>query len=869
MKKERILNRKLRWIINIFIIIAMLITIIFGSIFYLKPKFVNKTDSGIQGVKTTLEIKKNLNSGSQASDKEILNATKKYLHNANLLSAYDVSLSGKNQITISNYNSKTNQQKLDFIYSLEEKPYLTFTDWEGNPLFYKGKYQSASLPTNERKTFKDLVDGNPEDFMPDLVKNPASSHNQQGYSKRVSLTFTENGWSEYIKFANDMYQQYFRTGLGRSSAYIWLNFKKYVKESQSNPTWQNGPVTYAFADGKIDPEELKDKDNKPTNFKVNPYIKPEFAKYLVFSGHPISMIPSNSVLDTKIFIYNENKDGYTDVELASAINFSLLPFTLKSQHSYFITDASAKNKFLVVIAILYSLFAVFLIARYRFFGLVAAVSIAFFIFMVIVVLTLLNIFISSIIAFTIIVLLLLVMDLINNQLSIIKKEIQKGSNATKAVGKSAKYSLFSSLDTTFISIVGAILLIYISVSYSTVIGITIFTTTIIGFVIIGLIQTLILKSLTKTESFDTTSKAILWSNKYSQAVYKVDLISKSKYFSIGFGVFAFIALAVYFSLSIANKSLINGLNLSNELKSEYNYLFIPNGTLLSQSEANKLLANIKVLNIKNITNAQIVLIEEVANKLNYSVLVSSSSNIFDKLNIDKLTKIQQLMADGTTSINQITITGIESVPLSLLSDINTFFIILAIFIFLTSFYILLRYTWVSMVMFVLKMVFVLSFSVLTMLLTYAPININVLDTLLVSAIVIAHDSVISSAKITGKLKKELNTKNFIYQPDDLKLMFKKHVIDSFDRQIMFALFAIVIIPAQLKLMSELSKIFTYGFAYSLISLFFVNMFLIPNIWLHTLIRVYKNKEKRINTNYWKNKSSVEEQMINGINDFAM
>jgi protein-export membrane protein secD len=124
----------------------MLIAIIFGSIFYLKPKLSTNTDSNIKSIKSTLKISKstndNLTNKKTLSDKEVLRKTKAYLQNKNLLSTYDLSITGKNQISLTDYTSKNDVQKNRLINSLTKKPYLTFTYENGDPVFYKGKFQS-------------------------------------------------------------------------------------------------------------------------------------------------------------------------------------------------------------------------------------------------------------------------------------------------------------------------------------------------------------------------------------------------------------------------------------------------------------------------------------------------------------------------------------------------------------------------------------------------------------------------------------------------------------------------------------------------------------------------------------------------------
>ncbi|EPJ12965.1 protein-export membrane protein SecD, partial [Chlamydia psittaci 01DC11] len=64
------------------------------------------------------------------------------------------------------YNGKTEAEKQKLVSSLVNKPYLTFTDQNGDPIFYRGRYQSLIEKDANRKTFKDFIQGDPADFMP-------------------------------------------------------------------------------------------------------------------------------------------------------------------------------------------------------------------------------------------------------------------------------------------------------------------------------------------------------------------------------------------------------------------------------------------------------------------------------------------------------------------------------------------------------------------------------------------------------------------------------------------------------------------------------------------------------------------------------
>lgn len=119
MKTGKLINTKLRWFINILLLVAMILTIIFGSIFYLKPKMQCST-SNVTSIKSVLKItetsNQNLDNKKLPKQQNILNTTKQYLEKANSLSSYDVSLSGKNLLEVIDYNGKTEAEKQNWFH---------------------------------------------------------------------------------------------------------------------------------------------------------------------------------------------------------------------------------------------------------------------------------------------------------------------------------------------------------------------------------------------------------------------------------------------------------------------------------------------------------------------------------------------------------------------------------------------------------------------------------------------------------------------------------------------------------------------------------------------------------------------------------
>lgn len=871
MKTGKLINTKLRWFINILLLVAMILTIIFGSIFYLKPKMQCST-LNVTSIKSVLKItetsNQNLDNKKLPKQQNILNTTKQYLEKANSLSSYDVSLSGKNLLEVIDYNGKTEAEKQKLVSSLVNKPYLTFTDQNGDPIFYRGRYQSLIEKDPNRKTFKDFIQGDPADFMPWLKESPANYHNSKGYSNRVSLNFTKEGWSEYIRWGNESYILYYYRGAAASNAYVWTNLKEFYEtyKDEIDSKWGGNPVKFAYADGRIAPEEIKPKENEKDKkaYTLNPYLKSIASKYLISAAHPLAMVPSDSALSSYIYIYNENKNGYTDAELARIINYSMSPFELVQEYSYFVTTNKAvTNKYLVILAIMFSLFAVFLIIRYRFFGFLSLLSLLFFIFILLTAIIALGIKITPIVAIAIIVSVIVAFDLIHNTLDSMKKAINEGSNASKAIAKARKTTLIPSLDVIFVLLVYSIFNIYINLSQNYAISLILFASSIISLAISIILNTLILRSWVKLEIFYNRIALVSWRNKSYQKAYNVNLMSKSKYFPIGFALFAIISIIVVLSIGFSNHSLISGINLNSELRGEYQYMLMSNKNssipFFDESNVNTIQEALKSSpDLKNAIISQVVL-EKFSTNTNYAILIRSKTDIENTL--VTFQGSLPILAGSKLIANNIQ-------PMSIGYDIATFAIIFFSSFALISIYVMIRYSWVATIILWIKALFVGILTFVILFTSYGLISYSLFDGLMLGTVFVIYDSIINFSKIKEELSKDLNTKNTIYSKEKLQLIFKEYIVNIFSRQLILVLSAAILLPICIIFMNLLNKSIILITSFSIISIALINFFMLPLIWCNILVQKYKMKEKRIKNNFWKN-VGVEEQTFSHINDFSM
>ncbi|TPR54086.1 protein translocase subunit SecDF [Metamycoplasma neophronis] len=888
MKKAKFFSNKFRWFINIFLIIAMILIVVFGGVFYLKPKLKNQTNSNVVTTNVGLKIKKTPDvygrTNQNISSNELLSLTKNYIQNKDgiLTSSYDINLASDEFLTVSSYQDKTEAEKKALVSSLVEKPYLTITDEFGNPLFYKGQYisrfrHSPALDKN-LKTFE--TEG-PQDYYISLDKNPALSKNKQGASHRVEVKLTDEGWNSFILMQSEYNFRYNMAMNGgqdphlspSTKVYFWLNLDKFIKIAKENfpEQWKaakENPVNFAYVNNSVNPEEIKDKDGKVISRKepVLKFNEINARKYLISVAFPGSLLsPLKS--ESSFYIFNNNEHGPTDKEVASAINYSYAPFQLSNDYSYFVTtNVKARNKYLIVIAALFAMFAVFLIIKYRLFGLVSALTLALFTFVFMAIVTAFNIYINPIVAFVLIIACFFAFDLMHNQLDIFKKETLDGANANKSINKATKNGLISGLDVSFGMLVIAILGIYINVSYLNTLSIIMFISIFVSLIIAMLINTWLLRSLVKTEAFDKTSKALVWNNTHlNKLSLKMNLISKSKFFTIGFALFIVLGLIVFGIFAGINKSALAGLNLSPQLTKSTFYYLTPETTVAfngwTLDNANSVAAEIT----KNISNAKVEVVLNNASNNTYGIVVTSSSNISDFINGDLNTFAKNLVSNEST---QLVVSSEQLNVVNSERNIGLVVAILAASMGFVSIYILIRFSLITMFVTLLKEIFAIIMVIVFMMIFHTEFNNGIFGGLVLLTMFNIIDSLINANRVKEEFKKDLNTKNYIYPDDRVKEIFILHIREIFARQMFNFIYAIIAMILCATLMKTLNTTLILTFGFGVISIVLVNLFLMPNIWMRLYMISFHRKQKRIENGYW-NTEKIQEQTFIGINDFSM
>ncbi|AZG68814.1 protein translocase subunit SecDF [Mycoplasma struthionis] len=880
MKKTKLIGNKFRWFINIFVVIVMLLTIILGSIFYLAPRLIKKDNSKIVAANVTLKIDnkdpKNLSSN------RILKLTKDFLLNKAdaTASSYDVSLANDNTILLKSLQDRDDESRDRLVFGLENKPYLTLTDEKGNPLFYKGFYISKNETSpNRKKTLQDFINGDPKDFEISLDKKPTDSIELNAVPHRIKIKVDNQGWNEFIKMSNEynFLNLFNRSNDGsvnpQNQVYFWINLKQFIHEAKTRfpKEWEasgQNPVNFAYINNSANPEVKRDNQNNVISSK-NPVLKLEginARKYLISAISPIGLLsPIKS--ESAFYILNNNASGLTDKEIKAAVNFSQADFTFKKQNSFYtISENSNQNRYLVVLLILFSLFALFLIARHRLFGAISSITLGFFVFVYLAIITAFNLAMNPIISFAILAALFIVINMLYNQLNIYRKEKLDEATNIRAINKLTKQGLISGLDVSVGIIVLSCLGIFIARNYLNTISILNFILALSLAIIPVVLNVLMLRSWAQLEEIEKNQKVISQGNKVEKTIIeKIDLITKSKYFFIGFGLFIVLGLVLFGIYTGVYKTPKLGINLGKEFVNSNYYIITPEfantNITFDLKTAKKLLEIIQKQ--PNIISAEIYQ-NSLANN-DYVIGIVSDKNLADFINNDLLLSAQKLLKDNTVlfNLNEVFISSKDSlvnVAFSVIISVSSLLII--------SIYLAIRYSLITAGILFIKEFFLVALTVTFMLITRARFNNAILTVLIFITLINIIDTTLHAAKVYDEFKKELIYKNFVYNNETIQGIFKLHFAETFGQQVFNIVLAIVFIWLELNLIRHLDSAFVLGFGFAIISLSLINLFFIPYIWNELVIRKYQIKAKRIENNYWKTEE-IEEETFSGINDFAI
>lgn len=881
MNKKNRISPAIKWVFSIFVLIAMIIALVFGTIFYLNPtlKNNNPTNNNIVGTKAVLKIAKDKYQSSSKTDiapNKIADTVKNYLQEKDdkLTSNFDVKLLSNDLIEIKSLLATDDKKQKQLLNSLVKKPYLTITDHNGNPLFYKGRYQGGESTFHG---LQELIDKGSQNFNMDLDANPASDKIPQGYADRIQIKLNNYAWDQFTHLAYDYWIRGFREKdqnleAPKNKVYFWLNLDEFIHNAikYDKENWdkaKNNPVNYAYVNHNPGEEVTKDKKgNILSSLKPNLKYSINAQKYLISATSPVSLISSQK-RDSIFYLINNSPNGYSNKQLTSLINFSYTPFILEKQAIYFETKSAKQfDSYILAIVIILIAMSIFLVVKHRLLGAIASVTMAFLLFVFLSIISAFGVVINSLIALTTIFIIFVAFSLLTKKLQIFSKELREGANTNKAINKATKRTFISGLDVIAILGIGSILAFYLNINHSSTIGALIgIGALLIAAIVIGL-NTLLFKSFIQTESFDN-KKHLITKTKLTKCKFieKINILFKTKYFIIPLIILISVAIIIYALFAIKSQSALSGFNITNELSHKFIYnigIDFKNSESLSAQSA---IFNDLTEFITNSSKANVIIEKVKVNEqgLN-SLLVYSNVNINDFINTE--------LVNFFNSKNYLNVELVKSG-----NNLNNLYVgasigwtaLLIILINITVIvYITFRYSFQSALVYLIKQLLLISLVISSLIILRTKIDNFVFDGLLFISFINILDSIINASRIKAEIKKDINTKNFIYKPEQVNSIIKILLSDVIGLQHFNLFLGFILLSSAPFLLVNVSFNLILAFQLSLLFIWYLNLFIMPKIWEQLINIKFKNKQKRIENDFWKTEK-IQEQTFIGINDFSM
>lgn len=489
-KMFKVTNWK-RWLLLSFTIIGAIIGIVLGSIYHLR-KNVNESIQYGGGVRYQVEAKNvgPKNDGELVKGNELKDIAESLNYRFSSLNDFSASFRPKGDgiVEITRSNVLTGAQTKNFENAIVKKPTLVFTDVEMKPIFTDGLYiENSTIDYN-----------NINRYAVPLKENGATVKQSWNGAYYIEGEFENKSaaieWSKATKAISQQHKIIFMwINLDELVDYAKVQFPTEWKEAHENP------ANFSF---------VSNTPFNPTTQKMNAVKKYSFdaAKYL------ISIVRVDSAAQNNLFYIQGNAKGeyLTKSEaqaISSNINFSSkngLKLSIIGTPSVVTPQNTEYNFKLVWIAglVIVSLIAIMLMVNYGLLGALSTIAMALYIFLTLVMFTVLRgEYSPASFAALFGALLLGAMNPIVT-LNKFKQDIYKGEKPKKALRNAQSKTFINLLDVNVMVLITAIIFFFMGTQDMKNFSIVFAFSSLFSIAVMLLINRLWITLVVHTETFD-------------------------------------------------------------------------------------------------------------------------------------------------------------------------------------------------------------------------------------------------------------------------------------------------------------------------------------------------------------------------------
>ena len=551
MKKFRILKNWKRLFILGFTLIATILVVVFGSVFYVSKNVKKGIEYG-GGEEYVVSI----NANGKDSSKIATDVAQSIYERVDALGVkgvqVDPEFQGKKASIRVSYPGLTTSKEIDEIKTLiTSKPHLIFTDVMGNVLFNKN-----------RQFVNPKVSPTPKDDALYIQKIKSSSVPISGAksifssgSSKVEIKLTSSGQAEWTKAT----QYIAHLAKGQNKILVWLDLEKLVKMATTDKRFVNEWNTTAKRQPYL---FIRYQSSLKNVLKKNIF---DAKKYL------LSDASVKTALSGKSFVIEGSFTKEETLALARKISYGISNYSLNIISAHHVGASygnDAFHKAMIAGLIVFAIIALFLIANYGILGVLSSISIALYMFLTLAVFTVMKGEYSPETIAALIIGIGMSVDANIITFERLKANVYSGYSIKKSNTQANKQSFSTIFDANITTLIVAFVLFFFGTR--NIVGLSIMLILSIFFtLILMLVFTRIISSLLINTGWFDKRKHLLgmhknFDKKTQEVFNKVDYVKSSKWFAIGSGVLISIGVTVFSIFAGISGSMSKGFVLSQE-----------------------------------------------------------------------------------------------------------------------------------------------------------------------------------------------------------------------------------------------------------------------------------------------------------------
>ncbi|WKX02802.1 protein translocase subunit SecDF [Candidatus Mycoplasma mahonii] len=831
------LNNVKRIIILGTTLVATIIAIVFGSLFYV-GKDVKKSVEYSGGYEYTVQIQ-TPNNSSGLSD-QVAQSIYDRIDSLGVGGAKVESGKNNDGGTVRvRYPGLTSQSDVDQMQKLiTEKPHLVFTDIYGNTLFDEDGHFNRALRNLNGQVPSGQVPGayGTENYKRSRVPLESGGakniFTQNGENKvEISLDSARSAreWFDATSYVSKL-------GKGKNSIVAWLDINKFISEMNNWPgLGSQNPFLSAYI------------DNNPS--------KP-LRKETVDAGRfLISVASVKAPLNGRSFVLEGNFTQEETKVLARKLNYGSSHYSLKFLSSRAIPATygeNAFNKAMIAGIIVFAVIAIFLIANYGLLGALSTISIGLYLFLTLLMFTVMRGEYSPATIAALIIGVGMSVDANIITFERLKSIIYSGSSVKKAHKQANRQSLSAIFDANITTLIVAFVLFYFGTRNIIGLSITLILSIIFTLIIMLGFTRVMSSVLVGTGLFENKKWLVGIKPKIdikAQVVLnKPDYVKTSKWFSLTSLFIITIGVILFAILAGIAGSFTGGMNFSKDFTGGTD---ITVKSKLADNSINKSDENGIVNNL--IING--VPTEDINKIYDGKKLTGISVNTKLEVNLAEINKFDTDNRHFKINANIVSNTTARKI-------VQNALIAIAIAIAIIVAYTLIRFKWTysfaAIVALVHDGLIVTAIFVITRL-QVSPIFVAGILSIIGYSV---NDTIVTFDRIRERMDAHVGKLN----DDNIKSIGNQAVKDTIKRSILTSFTTIIAILILMSFGNATKLSFNLAMLVGLLAGTYSSIFIATYLWTKMEIRRQKGINKRKKSGFW-NTTTIEEQTFTGINDY--